>query len=137
MTSGNVSDEPIAYEDDEARARLGGIADAFLMHDRDIVVRCDDSVVRVGPAFIRRARGYVPVPITLANGGPTVLALGGLLRNGSDTEAADAAYLAASEELIRLAPNYAAAQGYLGHALVKLGRSEDARLFLLIFWAWC
>ncbi len=81
MTSANPHGEPLVIGNDEAFERLAGIADAFLMHDRDIVVRCDDSVVRVGPAFIRRARGYVPVPITLANGGPTVLALGGYLKS--------------------------------------------------------
>jgi hydrogenase maturation protein HypF len=59
MTSGNVSDEPIAYRDDDARERLDGIADAFLLHDRPIHTRTDDSVVR-GPVILRRSRGYVP-----------------------------------------------------------------------------
>ena len=64
MTSGNRSDEPIAYEDDEARERLGGIADLFLAHDRPIHRRCEDSVVRA--AFpIRRSRGYVPTALPL------------------------------------------------------------------------
>ena len=84
MTSANPHGEPLVTGNDEAFGRLAGIADAFLMHDRDIVVRCDDSVVRAsaqGSAFIRRARGYVPVPIPLANGGPSVLALGGYLKS--------------------------------------------------------
>jgi hydrogenase maturation protein HypF len=68
MTSGNVSDEPIAYVDEEALARLAGIADAFLLHDRPIHVRTDDSVVR---AFggrelpLRRSRGHAPAPLAL------------------------------------------------------------------------
>lgn len=81
MTSANPHGEPLVIGNDEALERLAGIADAYLVHDRDIVVRCDDSVVRAGPAFIRRARGYVPLPIPLAKGGPTVLALGGYLKN--------------------------------------------------------
>ena len=84
MTSANPQGEPLVTGNDEARCRLAGIADACLSHDRDIVVRCDDSVMRPtaqGPAFIRRARGYVPVPIALAEDGPSVLALGGYLKN--------------------------------------------------------
>ncbi len=81
MTSANPHGEPLVIANDEALERLAGIADAYLVHDRDIVIRCDDSVVRAGPAFIRRARGYVPVPIPLADDGPSVLALGGYLKN--------------------------------------------------------
>src|SRR6185437_5798764 len=61
MTSGNLSDEPIARDDDEAQRRLGGVADAFLVHDRAIAARLDDSVVRVERGverILRRARGY-------------------------------------------------------------------------------
>ena len=68
MTSGNESDEPIATGNDEARARLAGIADAFLLHDREIVARYDDSLLRLtrhGPLFLRRARGYAPLPVAL------------------------------------------------------------------------
>ncbi len=68
LTSGNVSDEPIAYRDEDALSRLGGIADAFLTHDRPIHIRTDDSVARVHdgrPALLRRSRGYVPSPITM------------------------------------------------------------------------
>jgi hydrogenase maturation protein HypF len=64
MTSGNVSDEPIAYEDEDAAARLEGIADLFLMHDRPIHMRTDDSVVR-GGVMLRRSRGYVPDSVQL------------------------------------------------------------------------
>jgi hydrogenase maturation protein HypF len=80
MTSANPHGEPLVIANAEALERLSGIADAYLLHDRDIVIRCDDSV-RAGPAFIRRARGYVPVAIPLADDGPTVLALGGLMKN--------------------------------------------------------
>ncbi|MFC7584240.1 carbamoyltransferase HypF [Nonomuraea antimicrobica] len=68
LTSGNVSDEPIAYEDADALTRLGGIADAFLTHDRPIHTRADDSVVRPlagGVTVLRRARGYAPEPLAL------------------------------------------------------------------------
>ena len=74
MTSGNVSDEPIAYEDEDALARLAGLADMLLVHDRPIETRTDDSVVRAvgrrgprsAPTFLRRSRGYVPASMTLA-----------------------------------------------------------------------
>jgi hydrogenase maturation protein HypF len=68
MTSGNVSDEPIAYEDSDALERLGSIADAFLLHDRPIHTRVDDSVIRAAGArrlMVRRSRGYVPDSIPL------------------------------------------------------------------------
>jgi hydrogenase maturation protein HypF len=85
LTSGNVSDEPIVYRDEEALARLGGIADAFLTHDRAIHVRTDDSVVRAfrgRPMLLRRSRGYVPEPVTVASGFPRhVLACGAELKN--------------------------------------------------------
>jgi hydrogenase maturation protein HypF len=85
LTSGNVSDEPILFRDDDALAALGGIADAFCVHDRAIHVRTDDSVTRVfggRPMLIRRSRGYVPEPLSVA--GPfrrPVLACGGELKN--------------------------------------------------------
>jgi hydrogenase maturation protein HypF len=85
LTSGNLSDEPIAYRDDDALARLGGIADAFLTHDRPIHVRTDDSVVRTfrgTPLPIRRSRGYAPQPVTLPRAlARPVLACGAELKN--------------------------------------------------------
>ncbi|MBP2635959.1 MAG: hypF [Firmicutes bacterium] len=84
MTSGNVSDEPVAYQDTDAISRLSAIADYFLVHNRDIHCRVDDSVVRVvldKPYFLRRSRGYVPQPIKLAHKLPPVLAVGGELKN--------------------------------------------------------
>jgi hydrogenase maturation protein HypF len=85
LTSGNVSDEPIVYRDEEARERLSSIADAFLTHDRAIHVRTDDSVARTfrgRPALIRRSRGYVPEPLTVTSAFPRpVLACGAELKN--------------------------------------------------------
>jgi hydrogenase maturation protein HypF len=111
MTSGNLSEEPIAIANDEALARLSESADCFLMHNRDILLRCDDSVVRVLPALamppvksprtlrletsdrkapaevapktqhLRRSRGFVPVPVFLRDEVPSILAVGGELKN--------------------------------------------------------
>jgi hydrogenase maturation protein HypF len=80
MTSANPGGEPIVRDDDEAMRRLGGIADAFLVHDRAIVTRCDDSVIGAS-GFVRRSRGYTPQAIRLAAPGPSVLAVGGFLKN--------------------------------------------------------
>jgi len=84
MTSGNLSEEPIAIENEEAIRRLQLIADAFLVHNREIVRRCDDSVLRVAagqPQKLRRARGYVPVPVQLEQEMQPILAVGGELKN--------------------------------------------------------
>ena len=82
-TSANVSGEPIVIDGADARHRLGGIADVIADHNRKIVTRADDSVVRVvagAPAFVRRARGFTPVPIRLAHKLPCIVALGAQLK---------------------------------------------------------
>ncbi len=83
-TSGNLSDEPICTDETEALQRLRGIADVFLVHNRPIVRSVDDSLVRLmagRPLMLRRSRGYAPLPVSLKEGGDTVLALGGHLKN--------------------------------------------------------
>ena len=82
-TSANTSGEPLIVDDREARARLQGVADLIVGHDRAILARADDSVVTMiagAPAFLRRARGFIPEPIELAQDGPDVLALGAHLK---------------------------------------------------------
>jgi hydrogenase maturation protein HypF len=86
MTSGNISEEPIVTDNEEAVLKLSGIADAFLIHDRDIFMRVDDSVVKVmsgngSLSYIRRSRGYVPDPILLHDEGPEVLGCGADIKN--------------------------------------------------------
>ncbi len=97
MTSGNLSEEPIATDNQEARHRLASLADAFLMHNRPINTRCDDSVARVlpqklasgeignpkieRPILLRRARGYAPAPILVPFESPPLLAVGSELKN--------------------------------------------------------
>jgi hydrogenase maturation protein HypF len=87
LTSGNTSDEPQCIDNADARARLGRIADVFLMHDRDVARRVDDSVTRVvlgAPRVLRRSRGYAPAPLVLPQGfeeTPAILAMGGELKN--------------------------------------------------------
>ena len=101
-TSANPGGEPLVTGDREATRRLMGIADAYLIHDREIVVRCDDSVVRslpdarsgdAGVQFIRRSRGFTPRSIKLASKGAAVLAFGGLLKNTLCMTRGDEAFL--------------------------------------------
>ncbi len=80
MTSGNLSEEPIIHENEAAIEGLAGIADAFLLHNRDIFMRVDDSVIRSN-VFIRRSRGYVPEAIAIKENGPEVLGVGADLKN--------------------------------------------------------
>ena len=84
MTSANLSEEPIAIDNDEALSRLGDIADTFLFHNREILQRCDDSVLKSVDGqrqIIRRARGFVPLPISLPMESPPLLAVGGHLKS--------------------------------------------------------
>jgi hydrogenase maturation protein HypF len=84
MTSANLSEEPIAIDNQEAVQRLQDIADAFLVHDRDILRRCDDSVVRPSAGRtqpLRRSRGFVPVPVSIEHDSEPILAVGGELKN--------------------------------------------------------
>jgi len=97
MTSANPGGEPLVTGNGEALGRLHGIADAFLTHNRDILVGCDDSVVRCVeggmPQFIRRARGWTPRAIKLARSGPSVLAVGGWFKNTVCVTRGDEAYV--------------------------------------------
>jgi hydrogenase maturation protein HypF len=84
MTSGNLSEEPIVVDNQDARERLGGVADWFLTHNRDIYMRADDSVVRVFEGeerVMRRSRGYVPETLDVGRDLPELLACGGELKN--------------------------------------------------------
>jgi hydrogenase maturation protein HypF len=97
MTSGNLSEEPIAASEEEAVTRLGDIADAFLLHDREIAARTDDSVRRVidgVPVFLRRARGYAPLPVPLPVESPVpFVAVGPHLKNTFTLVHGGAAYV--------------------------------------------
>ncbi|MFZ2648943.1 MAG: carbamoyltransferase HypF, partial [Burkholderiaceae bacterium] len=97
MTSANPGGEPLVTGNAQALTRLAGIADAVLLHDRDIVARCDDSVLCLGTTgaarFIRRARGFTPRPIKLPRSGPPVLAAGAWLKNTICITRGDEAFL--------------------------------------------
>ena len=82
MTSGNISDEPLICDNEKATERLGDIADIFLMHNRDIYRQVDDSIVHIiddRPVLLRRARGYVPMPVTFAQSCPVDIFAAGLI----------------------------------------------------------
>ncbi|MFO7769724.1 MAG: carbamoyltransferase HypF [bacterium] len=96
MTSGNLSEEPIAYRDEEARERLAPLADLILTHDRPIHMRCDDSVAALaagGTLLHRRARGWAPMPLSLSFDAPHLLAAGADLKNTFCLAREDRAYL--------------------------------------------
>lgn len=96
MTSGNMSEEPIAIDNEDAFSRLKNIADYFLIHNRDILIRCDDSIISLAsgaPNIIRRSRGYVPVPVFLKNKIPSVLGCGAELKSSICITKNDKAFL--------------------------------------------
>ena len=96
MTSANLSDEPIAFEDGEVRQRLASVADAFLSHNRRIHTRTDDSIARVmagRPLLLRRSRGFVPRAVVLSSESRPVLAVGGELKNTVCLTRGDRAFL--------------------------------------------
>ena len=124
MTSANLSEEPIAIDNDEALSRLREIADAFLFHDREILQRCDDSVVSIVSGkqqILRRARGYVPLPILLPAASPPLLAVGGHLKNvfclASGSNAYQSQHLGDLENLTSLE--------FFGEALEHLKRTFE------------
>lgn len=127
LTSGNRADEPIAYRDEDALTRLGDIADAFLVHDRPIHIRVDDSVVRPmagRPVPVRRSRGFVPTPVTMPVAARDhVLAVGAELKNTVCLARGDQAFL--SHHIGDL-ENYETYASFL-EAIEHLGRLFDIR----------
>jgi len=139
MTSGNLSDEPIAIRNDEALERLAGVANLFVLHDRDIHMRMDDSVLR-GGKVLRRARGFVPESIDLGFDAPPILAVGADLKNALCLTAGGAAILSQHigdlelwesqqffaearrnlERLFRVAPQYVAHDLHPGYHSTRL-----------------
>ncbi|WP_215776351.1 carbamoyltransferase HypF [Paludibacterium sp. B53371] len=123
MTSANAHGEPLVIDNQAALTQLAGLADAVLLHDRDIVTRCDDSVLRQQQGqsqFLRRARGYTPLGIPLARVGPAVLAMGGFYKNALCLTRQDQAFLSQHiGDLDRVAVCLAqeAAVGHLLHLL--------------------
>ena len=125
MTSGNRSDEPMVYDDDAALEELGDIADVFLMHDRRIDVRCDDTVVRIASertAMVRRARGYAPSPLRLAERlSVGVLAVGGHLKNTFCLSSGNRAYLSSHIGDLESASSYLTVGDAAAHLIRLLG----------------
>jgi hydrogenase maturation protein HypF len=102
MTSANVAGEPLCWQDEDARVRMAGIADAFLTHDRAIAVPCEDSIVRIedgvrgrAEVVLRRSRGMAPLPTEVPAADPVVLAVGAELKNTITIAAGTDAYISA------------------------------------------
>jgi len=118
MTSANLSEEPLVIANREAVERLAGIADDFLVHNRDIRLRCDDSIVRktAGAArFIRRARGYVPTPVFLSHTPLSVLACGAELKSTVCLTKEDRAFVSQHIGDLENLATYDAFRSTIGH----------------------
>jgi hydrogenase maturation protein HypF len=139
MTSGNAGGEPICLGNREALARLAGLADIFLLHDRDILIRTDDSVVRPLEAddaagggktpasmFLRRARGYVPSPVVLPASGPAVVGLGPMLKATLCLTKGDQAFVSQHIGDLDDLATYGFYQEILDHLRGVLGVSPEA-----------
>jgi hydrogenase maturation protein HypF len=126
MTSANLSEEPIAIDNREAVQRLQGLADAYLVHDRDILRRCDDSVVRVAAGrtqMLRRSRGFVPVPVPLERDSQPILAVGGELKNTICVVRGSEAFLSQHIGDLENLESY----GFFGEAVEHLRRILEVR----------
>jgi hydrogenase maturation protein HypF len=126
MTSGNLSEEPIAIDNAEAVERLRGLADCFLVHDRAILRRCDDSVVRIVDnkvCHLRRSRGFVPVPLFLKHEVPEILAVGGELKNTICLTRGKHAFLSQHIGDLENVESY----GFFEEAIEHLGRVLEIR----------
>ena len=124
MTSGNLSDEPIAFTDEDARSRLAEVADAFLTHDRPIHRRCEDSLVRA--AFpIRRSRGHAPEALPLPEADRPIVAVGAELKNTFCVAASGRAFLSAHLGDLDSEPAFRAFQTDLALYLEMLGVELD------------
>ena len=147
-TSANLSDEPICTDEKEALERLRGIADFFLVHDRPIVRHADDSVARIiagRELVLRRARGYAPLPVSLKEDAPALLAVGGQLKNSVaitagpqviisqhigdlETEAALGAFhqtIASLQRLYEVKPEHHLCDLHLEYLSTKFARDRD------------
>ena len=120
MTSANPGGEPLVTGNTEALERLAGIADAYWLHDRDIVVRSDDSLIAAHGPFIRRARGYTPEAIPLTGDGPDVLALGAWLKNAVCLTRGRQAFLSQHVGSLDNAATYAFLEETVAHLLATL-----------------
>jgi hydrogenase maturation protein HypF len=126
MTSANLSEEPLAIDNQEAVQRLRGVSDAYLVHDRDILRRCDDSVVRMAAGrkqIFRRSRGFVPVPVPLERDSQPILAVGGELKNTICVVRGSEAFLSQHIGDLENLESY----GFFGEAVEHLERILEIR----------